>query len=140
MTTHTTNGRGDSAAHDFLGLSIPQHTPGPWNLGASYDSNPHGDFEVFGAEFGFYCTGRVAIVDRRAGSGDFVESCSPQAQRLTAEANARLIAAAPELLDACRYFEAVLAGLSKQERDALPNDVANVSAVTSAAIRKAEGK
>ena len=98
-TQNTTSGAGISAAHNFLGLSIPQHTPGPWSLGASCDSNPHGDFEVFGAEFGFYCTGRVAVVDRHAGAGDFVESFSPQTQRLTAEANARLIAAAPELFD-----------------------------------------
>jgi hypothetical protein len=99
-TQNTPTGAGNTtAAHNFLGLSIPQHTPGPWSLGASYDSNPHGDFEVFGAEFGFYCTGRVAVVDRHAGSGDFVESFSPQTRRLTAEANARLIAAAPELFN-----------------------------------------
>ena len=79
-----------------------QHTPGPWSLGKSYDQNIHGDFEVFGGEFGHYATGRVAVVDRRAGNSTFVESCNPQTQRLTAEANARLIAAAPELLAALK--------------------------------------
>ena len=55
------------------------------------------------------------------------------------QANARLISAAPELLEACRYFEATLAGLSPAERDALPNDIMNVSALTSVAIAKIEG-
>jgi hypothetical protein len=50
---------------------------------------------------------------------------------------ARLIDAAPELLEACRYFEAILAGLSPSERGALPNDIMNVSALTSVAIAKA---
>lgn len=104
--THTTTGaENTTAAHSFLGLSMPRHTPGPWSLGASCDSNPHGDFEVFGAEFGHYGTGRVAVVDRRAGAATFIESTSPQTARLTAEANARLIAAAPELLDALREIE-----------------------------------
>jgi hypothetical protein len=104
--THTTTGAADTtAARNFLGFSIPRHTPGPWSLGASYDSNPHGDFEVFGAEFGHYGTGRVAVVDRRAGAATFIESTSPQTARLTAEANARLIAAAPELLNALREIE-----------------------------------
>jgi hypothetical protein len=50
---------------------------------------------------------------------------------------ARLIDAAPELLEACRYFEATLAGLSPAERDALPNDIMNISALASIAIAKA---
>jgi hypothetical protein len=102
-TQNTTTGAGNTtAAHTFLGLTIPQHTPGPWSLGESYDHSVHGDFEVFGAEFGHYASGRVAVVERRAGNGSFVESCNPQTQRMTAEANARLIAAAPELLAAAR--------------------------------------
>jgi hypothetical protein len=107
-TQNTTTGAANTtAARSFLGLSIPRHTPGPWSLGASYDSNPHGDFEVFGAEFGHYGTGRVAVVDRRAGAATFIESTNPQTARLTAEANARLIAAAPELLDALREIESM---------------------------------
>lgn len=88
--------------HAILKHYATPHTPGPWTLGGATDNNPHGDFDVFGAEFGHYCTGRVAVVERRAGGAYLAESCSPQAQRLTAEANARLIAAAPELLSALR--------------------------------------
>jgi hypothetical protein len=73
---------------------------GPWSLGGSYDTNPHGQFEVYGAEFGRYATGRVAVVERRAGGAYLADSVSPHAQRLTAEANARLIAAAPAMLEA----------------------------------------
>ena len=105
-TQNTTTGAGNTtAAHTFLDLTLPQHTPGPWSLGESYDQNIHGDFEVFGADFGHYAAGRVAVVDRRAGNSSFVESCNPQTQRITAEANARLIAAAPVLLDALLHIE-----------------------------------
>jgi len=86
----------------FKNPQMPSHTPGPWTLGGSYDANPHGEFQVYGAEFGHYATGRVAVVERRAGGAYLADSVTPQAQRLTAEANARLIAAAPELLAALR--------------------------------------
>ena len=123
MRTQTPTGAGDSAAHTFLGLTITQHTPGPWSLGESYDHSVHGDFEVFGAEFGHYASGRVAIVERRAGNGSFVESCNPQTQRMTAEANAHLIASAPELLESLRelaFFAESVAHLHGMEKDVLP--------------------
>ena len=126
-TQNTTTGAANTtAARDFMesiGFKVSKHTPGPWSLGASCDSNPHGDFEVFGAEFGHYGTGRVAVVDRRAGAATFIESTSPQTARLTAEANARLIAAAPELLESLRelaFFAESVAHLRGMEREILP--------------------
>ena len=125
MNTHTTTmgAANTTAARDFIksiGFKAPKHTPAPWSLGASYDNNPHGDFEVYGPEYGHYCTGRVAVVDRRAGGPYLADSVSPQAQRLTAEANARLIAAAPELFDIVDSLRHHVINLVEQYGDDTP--------------------
>jgi len=133
-TQNTTTGAGNTAAQPFLGLTIPQHTPGPWSLGESCDHSVHGDFEVFGAEFGHYASGRVAVVDRRAANGSYVESCNPQTQRMTAEANARLIAAAPELLAAARMANQELLDLG------VGSSASPAMQALWAAIAKAEGR
>jgi hypothetical protein len=114
------------------------HTPGPWSLGGSYDTNPHGEFEVYGAEFGHYATGRVAVVERRAGGAYLADSVSPHAQRLTAEANAQLIAAAPCMLLALTIARAHI----RRALDEIPENDGNLSgalAVIGEAITKATG-
>ena len=106
-----------------------RHTAGPWEI----DGN-----EIFAK--GDYLVARVNAnqytphSDKRKAVTSHNWSMADQDK-----ANAVLLAAAPELLEACRYFEATLAGLSPAERDALPNEIMNVSALTSVAIAKIEG-
>lgn len=53
----------------------------------------------------------------------------------------KLIAAAPELLEACKYFEEILEhALSEAEKLALPNSVVNIGSLMRAAIGKATGQ
>jgi hypothetical protein len=113
MRTHTlSTGAGNSAA---------QHTVGPW---ATYKDKS-----------GYLLLSRSETSDNVFGR--FRPHLGSHAHQ--GQANARLIAAAPELLEACRYFEQVLASLSPEQRNALPNDVVNVSALTAAAIANADG-
>jgi len=77
-------------------MNTPKHTPGPWinlngNISAKWDT---------GEDVG------VAIVGTTTFCGD--ECGGPRDKRMTAEnsANAKLIAAAPDLLHCCRSFVA----------------------------------
>jgi hypothetical protein len=65
------------------------HTPGPWDL----TPGPHGDPDVDDCDF--------IIYESRA-AGDAVAAVVGPVRTGTTEANARLIAAAPELLDALK--------------------------------------
>lgn len=112
------------------------HTPGPWKLGSSTESDAHGDFKVYGPDFGHFATGQVATVERRASCATALESFDPQIQRLTAEANARLIAASPELariltncLGALEACEIVLH--PKSERARLSADIRDAREILS---------
>lgn len=66
-------------------MSTHKHTPGPWRVARQNPSPTTGEWMVSGAKPGY-----LAEV-RDCGSGDV-------------QANARLIAAAPELLEACQTF------------------------------------
>lgn len=76
-------------------MTMTQHTPGPWGVGFSADNNIH-------------------CVDARDSEGLFFEVCevwgvkSDKIEEPESHANARLIAAAPELLEA---LQALLAPL-----------------------------
>jgi hypothetical protein len=69
------------------------HTPGPWSL----DAYRPGDKELFVSEAG-------VTVD--------IDDCTTK-ERAERFANARLIAAAPDLLDACRTMGAMILGIAE---------------------------
>lgn len=84
-----------------------KHTPGPWTVGRIDNSIQL--YVLDGAEHEDPCDGIIAAVDMSA------------ADRNLPDANARLIAAAPELLGALRFALAVLNALdgnTAQERAA----------------------
>lgn len=101
------------------------HTPGPWTLGAG--RRHFANLSVFAPIGETTFRWRVALACRDDGEG------MPQAE---AEANARLIAAAPDLLDAvhrCLNLLEIVAG---------PDEAAFIEKATAkvrAAIAKAEG-
>ena len=94
-----------------------KHTPGPWE----YNVNTQGRFRVF------------------AGTSEIVRALSTHGRRRLGkaerEANARLIAAAPGLLEALREAEDVLNAL-----DMSGYSQADVLATVRVAIAKAEGR
>ena len=95
-------------------MTNPTHTPGPWKFGKELTARS-GEWLV---SFDAGSKGRgIAIAETRAGSGN-------------EEANARLIAAAPELLAACRLVE-------QAQRD---GDYMTAFRAVSAAIAKAKGE
>lgn len=101
--------------------SEARHTPGPWNAQGFRVREAHRDFS-----HGIWKEGvRLALVN-----------CRPLRNRSEEEANARLIAAAPDLLAALRLACLVMAkgnGLSYQDRREAHEACIN-------AIAKAEGR
>jgi hypothetical protein len=101
-----------------------RHTPGPWHIGESIDEYQTGSESW-----------NVPVWANHADPGDRIAAEALAKDREQARANARLIAAAPELLEACkglvRIADAVryTAGLGK-------NQMARVDAAR-AAIAKA---
>jgi hypothetical protein len=111
---------------------MSEHTPGPWAEGR------HGAI-VGGPDFEFA---------RGAGRKQIAMACVvPEGVDGTQEGNARLIAAAPELLEACKEalqaLEALQGGCTDHEDgtvDALTVWCPEVTEKLSAAIAKAEGQ
>ncbi len=99
-----------------------EHTPGPWE---KYPSAP----------------GHKELVLSRAGNGCLVASCDPGCTP-DAAANAKLIAAAPDLLAACKVARGVC-DESMGDTDLLHTEDDSPAAcacrMLSAAIAKAEG-
>jgi len=83
-----------------------KHTPGPWKV----DTQERSDGDAIAV---FPSIGGVCICEVVARSG---EGRSNPIIQETAEANARLIAAAPELLEALKGCAAMLAECAKQHR------------------------
>jgi hypothetical protein len=107
-----------------------KHTPGPWR----YCKSRSGDEAVYG----------VMELDRADGSrlitvhtGNFFKrGCYSGEAAAEAEANARLIAAAPELLGELRRIKAAL-----EDGEALTQEgIEDMHTIACVAIAKAEGK
>ena len=83
-----------------------QHTPGPWHVGSEHEIKPHPNGDLGEFEYRYNTTGWpyfVGVNEQRIGRTDYHTACSVQS-----EADARLIAAAPELLSACEKVLGVL--------------------------------
>ena len=72
-------------------------TPGPWGLSSSIHEEEHGDQEYY-----------HIIAKKRMSDIGIIRVAKHKPMRTTDEANARLIAAAPDLLAQCKEFEKVL--------------------------------
>lgn len=98
-------------------MTKQKHTPGPWI--ATTNRYPDGQYN-----------GRPYVYSSK--HGHIAEAFMVEA----GEANARLIAAAPELLQALRYM--VETACPESERGSLPNSIVNGLSLCEAAIAKAE--
>ena len=95
---------------------MSKHTPGPWEVGACLSNSTHR----------FYVD--VAHTSKMPEHGMIADNLL--------EANARLIAAAPDLLEAAKNLRALLS----QRNKALPEDIKYWMSVSADAIAKAEGR
>jgi hypothetical protein len=105
------------------------HTPGPWDYcGSSSDRSPCFCGYIFGAGGNVYVAKCLSLDD----------DVDPVANDEMRKANARLIAAAPELLEA---LEALLHELKwvNEQLDLMPDDYAEAQSQASRAIAKATG-
>lgn len=105
-------------------MTTPKHTPGPWGYQKCPKPQAHSD-----------CRDHAWLVIWNDGKyeGDLAIVQTEQA-----EANARLIAAAPELLEACRELLDLTSDL--HEPDGSPDpEVERINRAARAAIAKAEG-
>lgn len=101
-----------------------KHTPGPW--GYAYDDRGECVIDV-----GPWCPNVYGRIDP-------VVASVPQDGNDNEEANARLIAAAPDLLEAAKKAKAAL--LMFGHIEPMPSWLEEAFKATVAAIRKAEGK
>ena len=75
-------------------------TPGPWELSLNVHDEDHGEQEYF-----------HIIAKKRMSDIGMIRLARHKPIRTTDQANARLIAAAPELLEQCKLFEKLLSTL-----------------------------
>jgi hypothetical protein len=132
---------------DFLkGKEEMTHTPGPWTFRpfmggdehiaqlASVDLKPTKALTNEGQRYVMAAESRVALVDMQAEVKKTERWHADDAER---DANARLIAAAPDLLEAANMAEGAVAQLCEGQDPA--NECWNVLSTIRAAIAKAEG-
>lgn len=98
------------------------HTPGPWTI-------RHGT-NIFGERTD---VGHVGIIANTGGHSSNKEDCGPES-----EANAALIAAAPDLLSACEMAEKCLIDLAPYPPEVAEAVIA-IAEIAHAAIQKATG-
>lgn len=101
------------------------HTKGPWEVRAGHDTQVGADIEIVNAK-------------------GFIACASTMHQgAVNAEANARLIAAAPDLLEAARKADPVLERTwlhAKQHMGTMENQAHEALQAVRAAIAKAKGQ
>lgn len=112
---------------------MPTHTPGPWDL----TPGPHGDPDIDDCDF---------IIGESRAAGDAVAAVVGPVRTGTTEANARLIAAAPELLECLRRMCGMYGAFSRRLAPLLAEDEGTVwtferaNSLALEAIAKAEGR
>lgn len=110
---------------------MSKYTPGPWNIKRDErDEEPHDPIEIFA---GRYCVACAIADDRHYDAFGDDDVFLPMV-----EANAQLIAAAPDLLEACKLAEANLTAQDDVEKLILRTEI--VLRFVRLAIAKAEGR
>lgn len=116
------------------------HTPGPWTLDKCYNAHYRD------AKEGTYERYQTSFTVRAQAKQDFVADIILDSDREMANANANLIAAAPELLEACKELIAVQTQFDKYTGCGMPgndyysNEFMRAVKLARAAIAKAEGR
>jgi hypothetical protein len=126
-------------------VKAPRHTPGPWKV---IGLKPNGDGYVMGGD-----ALEIATVARADGYGDHIcfvdldtgeDTRADRASVRIAEANARVVAAAPETAASCAEMRDFLQGLVKKlmglgvtADDFQPEKMADMLGRSAAALEKA---
>lgn len=110
-----------------------QHTPGPWEIAAPTMA---GSSRIVIEAYGFGSIAAISLNGApRAQSQLSDESPYYQQQLPTMEANARLITAAPDLLEACEDLLLLMAKYGLSDWDIPIGDVAQIHAAREAVAR-----
>jgi len=101
-------------------MSEAKHTPGPWNYG---HSDPEASYPFFYVSCGEEYENElpdisIAVINY---GGNNYDPATLVSDRAMAEANARLISAAPDLLDVCRQMLAYIESVSGIEQHEIPS-------------------
>jgi len=100
-------------------------TPGPWELSLNVHDEDHGEQEYF-----------HIIAKKRMSDIGMIRLARHKPIRTTDQANARLIAAAPELLEQCKLFEKLLSTLIMEGHSGADLERDNLQAI----LDKVEGE
>jgi hypothetical protein len=132
---------------DSKGEKVMAHTPGPWsacNNGKckckQIFGNDHPVAQVISGKWGDdYPSIKIVGSGLDAKAEAYMEQITyGEIMEETAEANARLIATAPDLLEACKTMANVISGWDGEWQRQCGSDFVDAYAMLSAAIAKAE--
>lgn len=101
------------------------HTPGPWELSLNVHDEDHGEQEYL-----------HIIAKKRMSDIGMIRLARHKPNRTTDQANARLIAAAPELFEQCKLFEKLLSTLIMEGHSGADLERDNLQAI----LDKVEGE
>ncbi len=105
-------------------MTKTKHTPGPWEYRYSKETDKH-----------YVGSGVCCIIDEAFATIETKDRGKKERQ-----ANARLIASAPDLLEALKYARSCIAYCRKNHKDIQSGDGVPVEIFLDAAIAKAEGR